>query len=683
MKNSFQSRLVNLISLIALLPTFSNAAELKNKRQQEVINIAREHVKEHYFPDKGLVVGQVYEEVEYGRWGSFKIGLPGIMVYVDENDNGKRDNDERYTHTYFDGYYWFAGLPEGEHIIRQELPFGYSDTPALSESQTPSDERASPQIIGGDTVNPGEYPFMVSLDIYGIPGSYNHGCGGTLITDRFVVTAAHCSEAAKPGEVFVLAGTENITDGSGLRVGVKSVSLHPAYIIPTVETPADTIPGVSGGYDIAVWELEKPIDLEATGLETISMLSKYEGYLEEPGVLATAVGWGTSNRPEVDLLQDVHLPIYDNEACNEVYSDTNNFNTMICGGIEQGGIDACQGDSGGPLLVRDDYWSQWRLAGVTSFGFGCAVPKNPGVWARVSELSDWVMSAATESSKGQTVTVTVGRATFVNIENRSTLRERSSDIDYRWQLGNLTVEEQSDGVEYSWSIIDESPFQRFFSCNLDVNIFGDLEYNEQCPAGDSSFLLRKDISGESDIYASTLSVNLEDSDFSRNIFFSFGELSAYSILGDLDAEVDEIDPDVLNDITYYIDWYEVKDLSLLKNIAIKLESLGMEDLFLIIYDLEERKGSKNGIIDYDSGFGKDASIEMFLKPEEGRRYAVGVSSYSQNIEGEYKVSVLNDGELIELDNLPNSAQINIQTKLQYQKIRDQIKRTASALTSTP
>ncbi|PIO01024.1 hypothetical protein AB205_0024270 [Aquarana catesbeiana] len=65
-------------------------------------------------------------------------------------------------------------------------------------------------------------------------------------------------------------------------------------------------------------------------------------------------------------------------------------NTMICAGYNEGGIDTCQGDSGGPLMCQQE--NRWYQVGVTSFGYGCAQPERPGVYARVTTFTEWIQS---------------------------------------------------------------------------------------------------------------------------------------------------------------------------------------------------------------------------------------------------------------------------------------------------
>ena len=118
--------------------------------------------------------------------------------------------------------------------------------------------------------------------------------------------------------------------------------------------------------------------------------------LPEAGHTATGdcivSGWGTltegGNTPTV--LMKVTVPVVTDEECRDAYGESKVEDSMICAGLTEGGKDSCQGDSGGPFVCSDTGSSY--LAGVVSWGYGCARPAYPGVYAEVSYFVDWIMT---------------------------------------------------------------------------------------------------------------------------------------------------------------------------------------------------------------------------------------------------------------------------------------------------
>ena len=112
-----------------------------------------------------------------------------------------------------------------------------------------------------------------------------------------------------------------------------------------------------------------------------------------PSALATILGWGALDSelggfPEV--LQEAQVPLVDFSTADQIYDNTLTANMLAAGNLSQGGVDTCQGDSGGPLVLRD-VDGEWTLAGLTSFGEGCADPNSPGIYTRVSRIRPWLL----------------------------------------------------------------------------------------------------------------------------------------------------------------------------------------------------------------------------------------------------------------------------------------------------
>jgi secreted trypsin-like serine protease len=233
------------------------------------------------------------------------------------------------------------------------------------------------EIVGGNTAPAGKWPWQVALLYADTDDNFNaQFCGGTLVDELFVVTAAHCIVGSKT-EIHVLTGTQSLVDG-GERHRIERIVRHPQYRAATSD------------YDIAVIKLATP----ASGIRTARLLtSAQEPTLAADGDLSFVTGWGnlrSSGTRYPEELQQVQVPIVSNSDCKASYGNNQITDRMICAGLPQGGKDSCQGDSGGPLIVRDA--GGWRvLAGVVSWGNGCALPAFYGVYSRVAgRLGNWV-----------------------------------------------------------------------------------------------------------------------------------------------------------------------------------------------------------------------------------------------------------------------------------------------------
>jgi secreted trypsin-like serine protease len=246
------------------------------------------------------------------------------------------------------------------------------------------------EIVGGNTAPAGKWPWQVAL-LFNRPNFSNFDnqfCGGTLVGELFVVTAAHCitennGSVSAGTSIRVLTGTQTLSkipgqNAGGVRREIQQIVRHPQYNDNTAD------------YDIAVIKLKTP----ATGIQTARLLTvAQEPTLAATGNLSFVTGWGdTESVPTFPAqLQQVQVPIVSREACKNSYGNDIKPR-MICAGLPEGGKDSCQGDSGGPLIVRDNEQGPWRvLAGVVSWGSGCADPNFFGVYSRVAVFRNWVV----------------------------------------------------------------------------------------------------------------------------------------------------------------------------------------------------------------------------------------------------------------------------------------------------
>ncbi|QIP87844.1 serine protease [Streptomyces sp. Tu 2975] len=273
-----------------------------------------------------------------------------------------------------------AGLVAGAALAL----VGSAGTTATAQT-APGEERTRPgvRIIGGVEQSNGAHPWMAALLSKGSKSPADRQfCGGSLVSDTVVLTAAHCVTGTKPKQLEVTVGRTVLSDKrQGQLRNVRSIVSHPRYV------KGDE------AYDLALLELAKPV----TGTAAVKMPTAGTDALLRPGAEATVIGWGNTDT-EVpsfpDRLRGVKVPLLSHAECTATYPGYNKA-VNVCAGVE--GKDSCQGDSGGPLFRK--VAGRTYQIGIVSYGEGCGEQGAPGVYTSTSSKKLWDTLA--ESPEGK------------------------------------------------------------------------------------------------------------------------------------------------------------------------------------------------------------------------------------------------------------------------------------------
>ncbi|CAH0397258.1 unnamed protein product [Chilo suppressalis] len=198
----------------------------------------------------------------------------------------------------------------------------------------------------------------------------NSFCGGFIISQNHVLTAAHCVANVAPSAIRLRVGSTR-RDSGGRIVRVANVSVHERYGQPQFDN------------DIAALRLAQPL----TFSNAIRAIALPRNRQPVPLVRLTVTGWGLTaprGRRIPRIMMEARVPVVPHWLCQLSYGDalTNN---MFCGGhFLIGGVSSCQGDSGGPAVFRGTAF------GVVSFARGCALPLSPTVFTNIAAMRDWI-----------------------------------------------------------------------------------------------------------------------------------------------------------------------------------------------------------------------------------------------------------------------------------------------------
>jgi len=274
------------------------------------------------------------------------------------------------------------------------------DPVALRESAVCGTSAVRNRISTGIVAVPGEFPWIAGITLRERSSRDFIFCSATIVSDFFLVTAAHCIRIYEAADLDVLVGKHaRDPENSQTRLAVVEVLRHPGNIPFTSENDIALLRVSHSMEPLYAGGRVRPVCLQQPPCEVTPASCLV-------GRNATIAGWGIVRHDSLDFpaeLLKAQLPILDNRQCRRRYASLRGvsiFDSMICAGNPLGGSDTCQGDSGGPLMVRREDGS-YLLAGVVSFGRGCGQSGYPGVYTRVSEFVNWIMTqlAAFQSTR--------------------------------------------------------------------------------------------------------------------------------------------------------------------------------------------------------------------------------------------------------------------------------------------
>ncbi|XP_074052091.1 brain-specific serine protease 4-like [Macrotis lagotis] len=273
--------------------------------------------------------------------------------------------------SYYWGWFWF---------LVYLLLLTHAATPEAAEMPDCGKPQQLNRIVGGENAMEAEWPWIVSIQKNG-----THHCAGSLITNRWVVTAAHCfKESVESSQYSILLGAWQLGKPGprAIRVGMAWVLPYPRYTWP--KSNQGDIALVRLNHSIKFSEHILPICLPDS---TVDLL---------PGTSCWIAGWGSIGDgvplPYPQTLQKLKVPIISSETCSRLYwrgvGQEIITSDMLCAGYLEGKKDACLGDSGGPLMCQVN--GSWLLGGIISWGEGCAERDRPGVYISLTAHQAWI-----------------------------------------------------------------------------------------------------------------------------------------------------------------------------------------------------------------------------------------------------------------------------------------------------
>ncbi|XP_045541205.1 uncharacterized protein LOC106709185 [Papilio machaon] len=312
-----------------------------------------------------------------------------------------------------------------------------------------------PLIVGGKVVSIKDFPHMaligwVKLNYDG----YAWRCGGSLISDRFVLTAAHCAYEERDNSIVmgpprvVQLGSSYLDDPNAVVMKISTVIRHPRYKLPKAY------------YDIALVKMSDAV----TFSEFIRPACL--GVPPTPNESFIATGWGRTEfgGDQSRELRSVSLDVWEPEECRRALGKSRKLpngpssDSQICAGVREGGKDTCQGDSGGPAQIQDG--CIWRVVAVTSVGRSCGAPNTPALYAIAHRafISSVVYSEQSFSSEFEQIDL-----------NEQGYNPSRSTESFNYQTNNWKSQQRNENVRYHENTRNTGNNQNNYNYNQQSN----------------------------------------------------------------------------------------------------------------------------------------------------------------------------------------------------------------------
>lgn len=254
------------------------------------------------------------------------------------------------------------------------------------------------RLRGGKLTARHSWPWQVAIEVKTSKEGWKLRCGGSLLNEKWVLTAAHClvelqtDRVYKPHEFRIFLGVHNVTErykNKEIQIFYgKSIHMHHGYVPNTLDN------------DIGLIEIKKRAKLSDKVLP-VCLPKRKQKDVPLKGKVGTVVGWGqTSENKASEVLKELRLPVVSQRDCKLAYKNQYAVtDSMFCAGLKYKSHDTCPGDSGGGYVFQDltKKRAKWILQGIVSWGGdSCGEPGKFGVYTRVYKFTDWIKRKMSE-----------------------------------------------------------------------------------------------------------------------------------------------------------------------------------------------------------------------------------------------------------------------------------------------